>query len=110
LTVVRKLYGRPLETLLATCGASLLLMQAVRSAFGAQNVEVANPGWMSGGITVLAGLVLPFNRIAILLFGSFVLLLVWVLLSRTRLGLWVCAVTQSRPLASRLGVAVPGIG
>src|SRR5947207_2765345 len=71
LTVVRKLYGRPLETLLATFGASLLLIQGVRSVFGAQNVEVANPDWMSGGITVLAGLVLPFNRIAILLFGSF---------------------------------------
>ena len=109
LTVVRKLYGRPLETLLATFGASLLLMQAVRSAFGAQNVEVANPGWMSGGITVLAGLVLPFNRIAILLFGSFVLLLVWVLLSRTRLGLWVRAVTQNRQRAAGLGVAVPRI-
>ncbi|TMB42289.1 MAG: urea ABC transporter permease subunit UrtB, partial [Deltaproteobacteria bacterium] len=100
LTVVRKLYGRPLETLLATFGASLLLMQAVRSAFGAQNVEVANPDWMSGGITVLAGLVLPFNRIAILLFGSLVLLLVWILLSRTRLGLWVRAVTQNRQRAA----------
>jgi urea transport system permease protein len=109
LTVVRKLYGRPLETLLATFGASLLLMQAVRSAFGAQNVEVANPDWMSGGITVLAGLVLPFNRIAILLFGSFVLLLVWVLLSRTRLGLWVRAVTQNRQRAAGLGVATPRI-
>ena len=109
LTVVRKLYGRPLETLLATFGASLLLMQAVRSAFGAQNVEVANPDWMSGGITVLAGLVLPFNRIAILLFGSFVLLLVWILLSRTRLGLWVRAVTQNRQRAAGLGVATPRI-
>jgi urea transport system permease protein len=109
LTVVRNLYGRPLETLLATFGASLLLMQAVRSAFGAQNVEVANPDWMSGGITVLAGLVLPWNRIAILLFGSFVLLLVWLLLSRTRLGLWVRAVTQNRQRAAGLGVATPRI-
>jgi urea transport system permease protein len=109
LTVVRKLYGRPLETLLATFGASLLLMQGVRSAFGAQNVEVANPDWMSGGINVLAGLVLPWNRIAILLFGSFVLLLAWVLLSRTRLGLWVRAVTQNRQRAAGLGVATPRI-
>ncbi len=108
-TVVRKLYGRPLETLLATFGASLLLMQAVRSAFGAQNVEVANPEWMSGGITVLAGLVLPWNRIVILLFGSFVLLLVWVLLSRTRLGLLVRAVTQNRQRAAGLGVPTPRI-
>ena len=108
-TVVRKLYGRPLETLLATFGASLLLMQAVRSAFGAQNVEVANPEWMSGGITILAGLVLPWNRIVILLFGSFVLLLVWVLLSRTRLGLLVRAVTQNRQRAAGLGVPTPRI-
>ena len=107
LTVVRKLYGRPLETLLATFGASLILMQAVRSAFGAQNVEVANPAWMSGGINVLAGLVLPWNRIVILLFGSFVLLLVWALLARTRLGLLVRAVTQNRQRAAGLGVPTP---
>ena len=109
LTVVRSLYGRPLETLLATFGASLILMQAVRSAFGAQNVEVANPDWMSGGVTVLAGLVLPWNRIVILLFGSFVLFLVWFLLSRTRLGLWVRAVTQNRQRAAGLGVPTPRI-
>ena len=108
-TVVRTLYGRPLETLLATFGASLVLMQAVRSAFGAQNVEVANPDWMSGGVTVLAGLVLPWNRIVILLFGSSVLLLVWVLLSRTRLGLLVRAVTQNRQRAAGLGVPTPRI-
>jgi urea transport system permease protein len=108
-TVVRTLYGRPLETLLATFGASLLLMQAVRSAFGAQNVEVANPDWMSGGVSVLAGLVLPWNRIVILLFGSSVLLLVWLLLSRTRLGLLVRAVTQNRQRAAGLGVPTPRI-
>jgi len=107
LTVVRNLYGRPLETLLATFGASLLLIQAVRTAFGAQNVEVANPGWMSGGVTVLAGLVLPWNRIVILLFGSLVLTLVWLLLSRTRLGLLVRAVTQNRQRAAGLGVRTP---
>ncbi len=108
-TVVRKLYGRPLETLLATFGASLLLMQGVRTAFGAQNVEVANPGWMSGGVTVLAGLVLPWNRIVILLFGSLVLLMVWMLLSRTRLGLLVRAVTQNRQRAGGLGVPTPRV-
>jgi urea transport system permease protein len=108
-TVVRKLYGRPLETLLATFGASLLLIQIVRTAVGAQNVEVANPGWMSGGITVLAGLVLPWNRIVILLFGLVVLLMVWVLLSRTRLGLLVRAVTQNRQRAAGLGVPTPRV-
>jgi urea transport system permease protein len=109
LTVVRKLYGRPLETLLATWGASLVLMQAVRTAFGAQNVEVANPSWMSGGATLLPGLVLPWNRIAILLFAGAVLLLVWALLTRTRLGLLVRAVTQNRQRAAGLGVATPRI-
>jgi urea transport system permease protein len=64
---------------------------------------------MSGGIPVLAGLVLPFNRIAILLFGSLVLLLVWLLLSRTRLGLLVRAVTQNRQRAAGLGVPTPRV-
>jgi len=57
--VLRHLYGRPLETLLATWGISLILMQTVRSVFGAQNVAVENPTWMSGGIEVLANLSLP---------------------------------------------------
>ncbi len=109
LTVVRKLYGRPLETLLATWGASLILIQSVRTIFGAQNVEVANPAWMSGGFTPLPGLVLPFNRIAILLFAGVVLLLVRALLTRTQLGLLVRAVTQNRRRAAGLGVATPRI-
>jgi len=109
IAVVRALYGRPLETLLATWGASLLLIQAVRSLFGAQNVEVANPAWMSGGVKVMSGLVLPYNRIAILGFALLVLLAVWLLLSRTRLGLFVRAVMQSRSTAAGLGVATPWI-
>ncbi|HET9752105.1 MAG TPA: urea ABC transporter permease subunit UrtB, partial [Myxococcales bacterium] len=109
ITVVRKLYGRPLETLLATWGASLLLMQAVRSMFGAQNVEVANPSWMSGGFSPLPGLVVPWNRVAILLFAGAVILLVWALLTRTRLGLLVRAVTQDRQRAAGLGVATPRV-
>ncbi|HEY6910030.1 MAG TPA: urea ABC transporter permease subunit UrtB [Myxococcales bacterium] len=109
MAVVRKLYGRPLETLLATWGASLLLMQAVRSAFGAQNVEVANPSWLSGGFSPLPGLVVPWNRVGILLFAAAVLLLVWVLLTRTRLGLLVRAVTQDRQRAAGLGVPTPRV-
>jgi len=105
--VVRKLYGRPLETLLATWGASLLIMQAVRLTFGAQNVEVANPAWLSGGIALLPGLVVPWNRIAVLAFAGGVLLLVHLLLTRTRLGLLVRAVTQDRQRAAGLGVATP---
>jgi urea transport system permease protein len=103
-SVIRWLYGRPLETLLATWGISLILQQAVRSLFGAQNVEVANPEWMTGGITVLGGVVLAWNRIAIVVFAALVVLLVWVLLNRTRLGLFVRAVTQNRRMADCVGV------
>ncbi|MBC3917245.1 urea ABC transporter permease subunit UrtB [Undibacterium sp. CY18W] len=104
-TVIRWLYGRPLETLLCTWGISLILMQAVRSIFGAQNVEVANPAWMSGGITVLGSLVLSYNRIIIIFFALFVVFAVWLLLNKTRLGLFVRAVTQNRRMADCVGVA-----
>lgn len=103
-TVIRYLYGRPLETLLATWGVSLILIQIVRAIFGAQNVEVRNPEWMSGGVEVLGGLVLPYNRIAIIAFSAIVVLLTWALLNRTRLGLFVRAVTQNRAMASCTGI------
>ena len=102
--VIRRLYGRPLETLLATWGLSLILIQAARVLFGAQNVEVANPGWMSGGIEVLPSIVLPVNRIVIVGFSLFVLTLVWVLMNKTRLGMFVRAVTQNRAMAGCVGV------
>ena len=104
-TVIRWLYGRPLETLLATWGISLMLMQAVRSFFGAQNVEVANPSWMTGGITVLGGLVLTYNRMVIIAFAFSVVGIVWLVLNRTRLGLFVRAITQNRRMADCVGVA-----
>ncbi len=103
-TVIRWLYGRPLETLLATWGISLVLMQAVRSLFGAQNVGVENPAWMSGGVQVLPNLVLPYNRLAILVFAAAVLLAMAALIGKTRLGLFVRAVTQNRRMASCVGV------
>ena len=103
--VLRWLYGRPLETLLCTWGVSLMLMQAVRSIFGAQNVEVSNPAWMSGGVTVLGSLVLSYNRIVIIFFALFVVLAVWLILNKTRLGLFVRAVTQNRRMASCVGVS-----
>ncbi|WP_166357758.1 urea ABC transporter permease subunit UrtB [Pseudomonas akapageensis] len=103
-TVIRHLYGRPLETLLATWGISLILIQAVRLCFGAQNVEVANPAWLSGGIQVLPNLVLPYNRIVIIGFALFVVVLTWLLLNKTRLGLNVRAVTQNRNMAACCGV------
>jgi urea transport system permease protein len=103
-TVIRWLYGRPLETLLATWGISLILMQTVRSVFGAQNVAVENPSWLSGGLQVLPNLTLPWNRIFILLFAALVLVGVALLISRTRLGLFVRGVTQNRRMASCVGV------
>jgi urea transport system permease protein len=103
-TVIRWLYGRTLETLLASWGLSLVLIQSARVLFGAQNVEVANPSWMSGGIALLPNLILPWNRIIIVGFALFVLLLVWVLMNRTRLGMFVRAVTQNRPMAGCVGV------
>ncbi|WP_141914153.1 MULTISPECIES: urea ABC transporter permease subunit UrtB [unclassified Herbaspirillum] len=103
--VIRWLYGRPLETLLCTWGISLMLMQGVRSIFGAQNVEVANPSWMSGGVTVLGSLVLSYNRIVIVFFALFVVFAVWLILNKTRLGLFVRAVTQNRRMADCVGVS-----
>lgn len=101
--VIRFLYGRPLETLLATWGISLMLMQLVRSVFGAQNVGVENPSWMSGGL-VLGNLQLPLNRIVIIGFAFAVLAGMAFLIARTRLGLFVRGVTQNRPIASCMGV------
>jgi len=102
--VIRFLYGRPLETLLATWGISLVLIQSVRSLFGAQNVGVENPSWMSGGWQVLPNLMLPYNRLVIIGFAAVVLAGVAFLISRTRLGLFVRGVTQNRPIASCMGV------
>jgi urea transport system permease protein len=103
-SVIRFLYGRPLETLLATWGISLILMQTVRTVFGAQNVQVENPSWMSGGFVAVTGVVLPWSRIVIIGFAALVLLCMWLLLTRTRLGLFVRAVTQNRAMASCTGV------
>ncbi len=103
-SVIRFLYGRPLETLLATWGLSLVLIQAVRTLFGAQNVQVENPAFMSGGVEVLAGVVLPWSRIVIIGFAAAVLGGMGLILARTRLGLFVRAVTQNRPMAACVGV------
>ena len=103
-TVIRFLYGRPLETLLATWGISLVLMQGVRSIFGAQNVGVENPSWMSGSLLMMGNLSLPWNRIIIVGFAVAVLVGVSLLIGKTRLGLFVRGVTQNRPIASCMGV------
>ncbi len=104
-TVIRHLYGRPLETLLATWGISLLLIQTVRLIFGAQNVTVANPGWLSGGVEILPQVVLTYSRLTVIAFSVVVMLFVWVLMQKTRLGLQVRAVTQNRAMAAAMGIS-----
>jgi urea transport system permease protein len=103
-TVVRHLYGRPLETLLATFGISLLLQQGVRTIFGAPNKEVSNPSWMSGSIELIGGAVLTYNRLFILFFSLAVLAALALLLKRTTFGLHVRAVTQNRGMARAMGI------
>lgn len=102
--VIRFLYGRPLETLLATWGISLGLIQTVRLIFGAQNVTVANPSWLSGGWELVTGVVLPYTRLATILFVVVVVSFVWYLLNQTRLGLNVRAITQNRRMARCMGI------
>jgi len=103
-TVVRHLYGRPLETLLATFGISLLLQQGVRTIFGAPNKEVSNPSWMSGSVELIGGAVLTYNRLFILFFALAVLAALALLLKRTTFGLHVRAVTQNRGMARAMGI------
>jgi len=102
--VIRRLYGRPLETLLLTWGASLIIQQALRLYFGAANVDVASPTWLSGGFALMTGLTLPFNRIFIIGLASVSVAAMYWLLFRTDTGLRIRAVTQNRSMSSCLGV------
>jgi urea transport system permease protein len=102
-TVIRFLYGRPLETLLATWGISLILQQAVRTAFGPTNKEVGNPSWMSGAFE-LGGLTITYNRMWIIVFTIAVFVGLLGLLRYTRLGLEMRAVTQNRQMAASMGI------
>ncbi len=102
--LIRFLYGRPLETLLLTWGASLIVQQGLRLWFGAANVDVTSPRWLSGGAPVLAGLQLPYNRLFIIGLAVVVLAGTYGLLFRTAAGLRIRAVTQNRAMAASLGV------
>ncbi len=102
--VIRYLYGRPLETLLATWGLSLILQQFVRSIFGPTNREVGNPSWMSGAVEITGGLTLTYNRIWIIFFSLVVLGLLVVFLKKSAFGLQMRAVTQNRAMASSMGI------
>ena len=102
--VIRHLYGRPLETLLATFGISLVLQQAVRSVFSPLNREVATPDWMAGTFMINPALELTFNRLYIIIFSLIVLALLALVLKRTLFGLQMRAVTMNRPMASSMGI------
>lgn len=102
--VIRHLYGRPLETLLATFGISLVLQQAVRTIFTPLNKSVASPDWLSGSLEINGVLSLTYNRLYIILFSIMVLLTLTLLLRKTFFGLQVRAVTQNRAMASSMGI------
>jgi urea transport system permease protein len=104
--VIRWLYGRPLETLLATWGISLILQQAVRTIFGANNRLVAPPSWMTGSFDV-GGLAITSNRMWIVIFAIIVFAALQLVLNRTALGLQMRAVTQNRRMASAMGIRTP---
>jgi len=102
--VIRFLYGRPLETLLLTWGVSLIIQQALRLWFGAANVDVSAPSWLSGGVPVMVGLTLPYNRVFIIGLATVSVAAMYWLLFRTSAGLRIRAVTQNRAMSSCLGV------
>ncbi len=102
--IIRFLYGRPLETLLATWGVSLILQQTVRSIFGPTNKEVGTPSWMSGAMEFDSGLALTYNRLAIIIFSLMVLGLLVLVMRKTSLGLRMRAVTQNRAMANSMGI------
>ena len=102
--VIRHLYGRPLETLLATFGISLILQQLVRTTISAQNVAVSNPGWMSGSLEIGQAFSLTYNRLYILLFALMVFVGLLLILKKTALGLHVRAVSQNRAMARAMGI------
>jgi len=102
--VIRHLYGRPLETLLATFGISLLLQQMVRTLISAQNVAVVTPSWLSGSLVFNPSFAITYNRIYIFFFALIVFALLLAILKKTSLGLQVRAVAQNRSMATAMGI------
>jgi urea transport system permease protein len=103
-TIIRFLYGRPLETLLATFGVSLVLQQFVRSVFSANNRAVETPAWLSGTLQINEALALTYNRLYIVLFTLLVFGILLTILKRTRVGLQIRAVSQNRAMAQAMGI------
>ena len=103
-TIIRYLYGRPLDTLLATFGLSLILQQLVRSVFSPLNRAVATPSWMSGSLSINPSLSVTYNRIYIIIFSVIVLAVLFLMLKKTVYGLHMRAVTQDRNMAKAMGI------
>jgi len=106
--IIRFLYGRPLETLLATWGVSLILQQAVRTIFGPTNREVGNPSWMSGGFEI-GQIALTWNRFWIVFFALGVFAVLLYVMKRTHWGLEMRAVTANRRMAASMGIRTPWV-
>lgn len=108
-SLIRRLYGRPLDTLLATWGVSLVLQQTARSIFGAPNVQVTTPPWLQGGLAVTGGFTMPYVRLFIIGMVLVAIVLVWLYLSRTAAGRRTRATMQNREVAAALGVRTPRV-
>jgi urea transport system permease protein len=103
--LIRHLYGRPLDSLLATWGVSLILQQVARSIFGAPNVAVTAPAWLDGGLAIMGGVTFPYKRLFIILLVLFCIVGIYLFLYRTSSGCRMQAVTLNRPMASCLGIS-----
>jgi urea transport system permease protein len=106
--VIRHLYNRPLESLLATWGISLILIQLARNIFG-DLTSVKAPALLTGGMEVAEGLILPYNRLFIIAFGAVVFVLVYLVFKKTRLGVKIRAVTQNRNMSACVGISTEQI-
>ncbi|MFB9325641.1 urea ABC transporter permease subunit UrtB [Paenibacillus aurantiacus] len=104
-TLIRFLYGRPLDSLLATWGVGLVLQQLARTIFGAPNVGVTSPTWLDGGVTILGDVVLPYKRLFIIGLVAVVLLAMYVYINRSHAGRRMRAVMQNRDMAACLGIS-----
>lgn len=102
--LIRFLYGRPLDSLLATWGVSMILQQGARSIFGASNVDVVSPGWLNGGIELMDGLQLPYKRIFIIVLVTMCIIGMYIYFYRSASGRRMRAVMQNRDMASCLGI------
>ncbi|WP_094607361.1 High-affinity branched-chain amino acid transport system permease protein LivH [Sporomusa silvacetica DSM 10669] len=102
--VIKHLYGRPLDSMLATWGISLILQQLARSIFGAPNVDVKSPAWLDGALLLTQGVQLPYKRLFIIALVIACIIGMFVLLYKSKYGIWIRAVMQNREMAASLGI------